>query len=112
MTVAGALRRAGLRAVHLQAASLGSVGLCVGLWIRAKTVLNPDTLITPNAAPRTVAEVFLNLFSSRPAAQAAVDISGSDLENVAGGLLDNLNATCNISGGLNLLSSNVAIELG
>ena len=38
MTVAGALRRAGLRAVHLQAASLGSVGLCVGLWIRAKTV--------------------------------------------------------------------------
>ena len=52
-------------------------------WIRANTVLNPDTPITPNAAPRTVAEVFLNLISSRPAAQAAVDISGSDLENVA-----------------------------
>ena len=40
------------------------------------------------------------------------ELSDSDLENVAGGLLDNLNATCNISGGLNLLSSNVAIELG
>jgi hypothetical protein len=38
MTVSGALRRAGLRAGHLQAASLGSVGLCIGLWIRAKTV--------------------------------------------------------------------------
>jgi hypothetical protein len=40
------------------------------------------------------------------------ELSDSDLENVAGGLLDNLNATCNIGGGLNLLSSNVAIELG
>ena len=38
MTVTGALRRAGLRAAYLHAASLGSVGLCVGLWIRAKTV--------------------------------------------------------------------------
>jgi hypothetical protein len=32
------LRLAGLRGVHFQAASLGSVGLCVALWIRAKTV--------------------------------------------------------------------------
>jgi hypothetical protein len=32
------LRRAGLRAQHLQAMSLGSIGLCIGLWIRAKTV--------------------------------------------------------------------------
>lgn len=38
MTLAGALRRVGLRTVHLQAASLGSVGLCIGLWVRAKTV--------------------------------------------------------------------------
>ncbi len=38
MTLAEVLRRAGLRPVHLQAASLGSVGLCIGLWIRAKTV--------------------------------------------------------------------------
>jgi len=28
----------GLRGWHLHAASLGSVGLCIGLWIRAKTV--------------------------------------------------------------------------
>jgi len=27
-----------LRSVHFQAASLSSVGLCIGLWIRAKTV--------------------------------------------------------------------------
>ncbi|HWC12343.1 MAG TPA: hypothetical protein VG455_14115 [Acidimicrobiales bacterium] len=29
---------AGLRGWHLHLCSLGSVGLCVGLWIRAKTV--------------------------------------------------------------------------
>ena len=40
------------------------------------------------------------------------ELSDSDLENVAGGLLDNLMATCNISGTANVLSSNVAIELG
>ena len=39
------------------------------------------------------------------------EMSESDLEHVAGGLLDSLNATCNISGGLNLLSSFAAIEL-
>jgi hypothetical protein len=38
MTMGEVLRRAGLRSIHLQAASLGSVGLCIGLWIRAKTV--------------------------------------------------------------------------
>jgi hypothetical protein len=38
MTVGGTLRRAGLRSTHLQLASLGSVALCIGLWIRAKTV--------------------------------------------------------------------------
>jgi hypothetical protein len=32
------LHRAGLRSSHLQVMSLGAVGLCVGLWIRAKTV--------------------------------------------------------------------------
>jgi hypothetical protein len=32
------LHRAGLRAGHLHGASLGAVGLCIGLWIRAKTV--------------------------------------------------------------------------
>jgi hypothetical protein len=28
----------GLRGWHLHAASLGSVALCIGLWMRAKTV--------------------------------------------------------------------------
>lgn len=32
------LREAGLRGWHVQYASLGSVGLCISLWIRAKTV--------------------------------------------------------------------------
>jgi hypothetical protein len=32
------MHRAGLREWHMQAASLGSIGLCIGLWIRAKTV--------------------------------------------------------------------------
>ena len=39
------------------------------------------------------------------------ELSDAALEGVAGGFLDNLNAKCEISGGLNLLSSNVAIEL-
>jgi hypothetical protein len=30
--------RCGLRPDHLQVASLGAVNLCIGLWIRAKTV--------------------------------------------------------------------------
>ena len=32
------LYKRGLRGWHLHAASLSSVGLCLGLWIRAKTV--------------------------------------------------------------------------
>ena len=32
------MRKAGLRAIYLRVTSLGSVGLCIGLWIRAKTV--------------------------------------------------------------------------
>jgi hypothetical protein len=34
----GYLYEAGLRPWHMQVLSLGSVGLCVVLWIRAKTV--------------------------------------------------------------------------
>jgi hypothetical protein len=37
-TLTAPLHRAGLRSWHLQVVSLSSVGLCVGLWIRAKTV--------------------------------------------------------------------------
>jgi hypothetical protein len=33
-----ALRRAGLRGWHAHVTSLGSIGLCITLWIRAKTV--------------------------------------------------------------------------
>jgi hypothetical protein len=32
------LRRIGLRGTHLHLASLASIGLCLGLWVRAKTV--------------------------------------------------------------------------
>jgi hypothetical protein len=32
------LYRAGLRSGHLQATSGASIGLCIGLWIRAKTM--------------------------------------------------------------------------
>jgi hypothetical protein len=33
-----ALRRTGLDARHLHLASLGSIGLCINLWLRAKTI--------------------------------------------------------------------------
>jgi hypothetical protein len=32
------MHRAGLRDWQMQAASMASIGLCIGLWIRAKTV--------------------------------------------------------------------------
>jgi hypothetical protein len=32
------VHRLGLRSDHLQLISVGSIGLCIGLWIRAKTV--------------------------------------------------------------------------
>ena len=38
MKVSGAVERTGVRSAHFYAASLGSIGLCIGLWIRAKTV--------------------------------------------------------------------------
>jgi hypothetical protein len=43
--------RCGLRDWQLQAASLGSIGLCVGLWIRAKTV---DQDVRGNAERRAL----------------------------------------------------------
>jgi hypothetical protein len=36
--VSKTLHAAGLRSGHLHAASLATIGLCVNLWIRAKTV--------------------------------------------------------------------------
>ena len=47
-----------------------------------------------------------------PYVQKEGELSDSDLENVAGGMLNNLMAKCEIKGGLYLLSSNVNIELG
>jgi hypothetical protein len=38
ITTTDLVRRAGLSGLPLHAASLGSIGLCMGLWIRAKTV--------------------------------------------------------------------------
>lgn len=32
------LHRAGLRSTHLHLTAMGSIALCLGLWIRAKTV--------------------------------------------------------------------------
>ena len=36
--LAGLLHRYGLRSWELHGASVGAIGLCIGLWIRAKTV--------------------------------------------------------------------------
>ncbi len=36
------LHRAGVRGWHLHMASLGSIGLCIGLWIRGKTVSDDE----------------------------------------------------------------------
>ncbi len=36
--ITSSLRQVGLRGWHLHGLSLGSVVLCIGLWIRAKTV--------------------------------------------------------------------------
>ena len=33
-----ALHTAGLRSTYMQAAAFGSIALCLGLWVRAKTV--------------------------------------------------------------------------
>ncbi len=38
VVLAKRLHRAGLREWHLRAASLSCVGLCIALWIRAKTL--------------------------------------------------------------------------
>ncbi len=36
------IRRTGLSGGPLRAASMGSIGLCIGLWIRAKTVSDDE----------------------------------------------------------------------
>ena len=46
-----ALHTAGLRSTYLQVASLGSIALCLGLWVRAKTV---DQELRDNAERRAL----------------------------------------------------------
>lgn len=46
-----ALNRTGLRGWHLHVASFGAVNLCIGLWIRAKTV---DQMERGNAERRAL----------------------------------------------------------
>ena len=36
------MRSAGFRSSHMQILSMGSVALCIGLWMRAKTVADQD----------------------------------------------------------------------
>jgi hypothetical protein len=38
MTVTEVVQRSGLRSTYMHATSLATIGLCIGLWIRAKTV--------------------------------------------------------------------------
>jgi hypothetical protein len=38
MTLSEVLGKGGVRSTHFYVASVGSIGLCIGLWIRAKTV--------------------------------------------------------------------------
>jgi hypothetical protein len=38
VTLTGLIHRCGIRSSQMHACALGSIGLCIGLWIRAKTV--------------------------------------------------------------------------
>lgn len=49
--VVKAFRRAGLQGWHLHLASLGSIALCINLWLRAKTV---DQDVRGNAERRAL----------------------------------------------------------
>jgi hypothetical protein len=51
-------------------------------WLFATTSPDPDTPIAPSTSARTISDLFETLLFSRPVAQAAVDISGSDVENL------------------------------
>jgi hypothetical protein len=51
-------------------------------WILAAAEPEMDSPITSSTAPRTAGEFFEALISSIPSAQAAVDVSASDVENL------------------------------
>ena len=65
-----------------------------------------------NLQVKSVIETPDTMYVVVPYVQKEGELSDADLENVAGGMLNNLLAKCEISGGLNLLSSTVNIELG
>jgi hypothetical protein len=65
-----------------------------------------------NVTVKSVQETPDTMYVVVPYVQKEGELSDADLENVAGGMLNNLMAKCEIKGGLNLLSSNVNIELG
>jgi hypothetical protein len=65
-----------------------------------------------NVNVKSVIETPDTMYVVVPYVQKEGELSDADLENVAGGMLNNLMAKCEIKGGLNLLSSNVNIELG
>ena len=68
--VADLLHRTGLRSGHMQVLSLSGIGLCIGLWIRAKTV---DQDERGNAERRAL---FVGLWPS------AIWLIGDSLERV------------------------------
>jgi len=51
-------------------------------WVLATAQPEMDSPIAPNTVPRTAGEFFEALISSAPSAQAAVDITASDVENL------------------------------
>jgi len=51
-------------------------------WVLATAQPEMDSPIAPNTTPRTAGEFFEALISSAPSAQAAVDITASDVENL------------------------------
>src|SRR5581483_4812105 len=56
-----------------------------------------------NITVKSVVETPDTMYVVVPYVAQEGELSDADLEKVAGGFLDNLNATCKISGGLNLL---------
>jgi len=85
---------------------------------RAALISDPKSVIEKqlghslgNVTVTAVVETLDTVYVVVPHVETEGELSDSELQYVAGGFLDNLNAKCEISGGLNLLSSNVAIEL-
>ena len=61
--------------------------------------------------PTTPFDASIRIVPQAATPVAEGELTDLELQHVAGGLLDNLMATCKVSGTANILSSNVAIEL-